>query len=98
MGPTGARLPASVIEAAVGRGELPPAVDPFPYEEVVGAALLIRRLNGLLVDDSYLEALIETVLVPALLATPRARQPLPAGIFSGSPATHPTPTPKKENP
>ncbi len=98
MGPTGARLPSSVIDAAVGRGELPPAVDPFPYEEVVGAALLIRRLNGLLVDDDYLEALIDTVLVPALLATPRASQPLPAGIFSGRPTTQSVPRQLKGNP
>jgi AcrR family transcriptional regulator len=89
VGPTGARLPRSVIDAAVARGELPPDVDPFPYEEVVGTALLIRRLNGLLVDDHYLEALIDTVLVPSLLATKDRRTPLPAGIFSGSPATPP---------
>ena len=87
MGPTGARLPRNVIDAAVGRGELPAAVDPFPYEEVVGAALLIRRLNGLLVDDDYLAALVDIVLVPALLETPRGCQPMPTGIFSGHPAT-----------
>jgi AcrR family transcriptional regulator len=86
VGPTGARLPRAVVDAAVARGELPPEVDPFPYEEVVGSALLIRRLNGLLVDDHYLKALIDTVLVPSLLATKDRRQSLPAGIFSGHPA------------
>ena len=96
LGPTGARLPESVIDAAVARGELPSAVDPFPFEEVVGAALLIRRLNGLLVDDQYLDALIDTVLVPALRATPHGRHPLPAGIFSGNPATQPELTSLKE--
>ena len=86
-GPTGARLPRAVIDAAVARGELPPDADPFPYEEIVGSALLIRRLNGLLVDDHYLDALIDTVLVPSLRATSDRRRSLPAGIFSGRPAT-----------
>ena len=85
VGPTGARLPRSVIDAAAARGELPPDTDPFPYEEIVGSALLLRRLNGLLVDEHYLDALIDTVLVPSLRATTDRRTPLPAGIFSGEP-------------
>jgi len=89
VGPTGARLPRTVIDAAVARGELPSDANPFPYEEIVGSALLIRRLNGLLVDDQYLNALIDTVLVPSLLATADRRHPLPAGIFSGSPQPRP---------
>ncbi len=98
MGPTGARLPRSVIDAAVDRGELTSPTDPFPYEEVVGAALLLRRLNGLLVDDGYLAALIDTILIPALLATPRTPGPLPAGIFSGRPTSQPDPTHPKDVP
>ncbi|MGI5128538.1 TetR/AcrR family transcriptional regulator [Pseudonocardia sp. CA-107938] len=82
-GPTGARLPRTVIDAAVARGELPAGTDPFPYEEVVGSALLLRRLNGLQADDRYLEALVDAVLVPALRAS--AGRALPAGIFSGHP-------------
>lgn len=85
VGATGARLPRQVIDAAVLRGELPAGVDPFPFEEVVGAALLIRRVNGLLVNEEYLDALVDTVLLPALRATAGARSPLPAGIFSGRP-------------
>ncbi|GAB3762202.1 TetR/AcrR family transcriptional regulator [Microlunatus parietis] len=85
-GPTGARLPRPVIDSAIARGELPAGADPFPYEEIVGSALLLRRVNGLLVDDAYLEALIDTVLLPALTAT-AGRANLPAGIFSGRPAT-----------
>lgn len=96
VGPTGARLPQAVIDAAVARGELPPDVDPFPYEEIVGSALLLRRLNGLLVDDHYLSALIDTVLVPALLATTGRSHSLPAGIFSGNPATQTIPVQTKE--
>jgi AcrR family transcriptional regulator len=84
VGPTGARLPASVIEAAVRRGELPDGVDPFPFEEVTGTVLLLRRLNGLATTDEYVEALVDTVLIPALRAT-ASRAPLPAGIFSGRP-------------
>lgn len=95
VGPTGARLPRAVIDAAVTRGELPPGADPFPYEEIVGSTLLIRRLNGLLVDDHYLDALVDTVLVPSLLATTDRRQPLPAGIFSGDPVPT-TPVQAKE--
>lgn len=98
VGPTGARLPRSVIDAAVARDELPVAVDPFPYEEIVGAALLIRRLNGLLVDDDYLDALIDSVLVPSLRATGNHRQALPAGIFSGNPATQTTSVHVKDTP
>lgn len=85
VGPTGARLPASVIDAAVRRGELPCEVDPFAYEEVVGAVVLLRRMNGLDCDDSYLETLVDHVVVPALCASPAASGGLPAGIFSGHP-------------
>lgn len=85
VGPTGARLPRGVIDAAVRRGELPADVDPFPFEEVVGAALLLRAVNGLLVDDAYLEVLVDTVLLPSLRASVERERPLPAGIFSGRP-------------
>lgn len=85
VGPTGARLPRSVIEAAVARGELPPGVDPFPFEEVVGATLLIRRVNGLPSGVAYLEALVDTVIIPSLHATAAQHVPLPAGIFAGCP-------------
>ncbi|WP_240930576.1 TetR/AcrR family transcriptional regulator [Isoptericola sp. BMS4] len=91
VGPTGSRLPASVVDAAVRRGELPAGADPFPFEEVVGSVLLLRRLNGLAADDDYLHALVDTVLVPALRATADGAPRPPAGIFSGHPApdTHP---------
>lgn len=85
-GPTGARLPDSVIEAAVRRGELPRGVDPFPFEEVVGAVVLLRQLNGLQIDDHYLDALVDSVVIPALRATALEKHDLPAGIFSGHPA------------
>ena len=87
VGPTGARLPVDVVAAAVRRGELPEGVDPFPFEEVTGSVLLLRRLNGLAVTDDYLEALVDTILIPALRATASGTRPLPAGIFSGHPAT-----------
>lgn len=81
-GPTGARLPADVVAAAIARGELPEDADPFAYEEVAGAVLLIRRLNALTTDQRYREALVDTVLLPALRSGRRAGQ---HGIFSGSP-------------
>lgn len=86
VGPTGARLPAAVIDAAVRRGELPAGVDPFAFEEVVGSVLLLRRLNGLGTDDAYLAALVDSILLPALQAEPPAGQRLPGGIFSGRPS------------
>jgi AcrR family transcriptional regulator len=89
VGPTGARLPASVLEAAVRRGELPDDVDPFPFEEVTGSVLLLRRLNGLDAEEAYLEALVDSVLIPALLATSTRLTQLPAGIFSGRPSLRP---------
>lgn len=84
-GPTGARLPATVVAAAVRRGELPHAVDPFAFEEVAGAVLLLRRMNGLDTDEAYLEALVDSILLPALRVSPPATTGLPAGIFSGHP-------------
>lgn len=86
VGPTGARLPAAVLEAAVRRGELPADTDPFPFEEVAGAVLLLRRLNGLNTDDAYLEMLVDSILVPALRATSARQTAMPAGIFSGRPS------------
>lgn len=85
VGPTGARLPQPVIDAAEARGELPAGVDPFAYEEVVGAVLLLRRANGLAITDDYVQSLVDAVIIPALTASP-AHAGLPAGIFSGHPA------------
>ena len=84
VGPTGARLPATVVAAAVRRGELTEPVNPFAFEEVAGSAILLRRLNGLQLDERYLEALVDAVLLPAL--TVPVQYDLPAGIFSGHPA------------
>jgi len=95
VGPTGARLPQSIIDDAVARGELPSGASPFAYEEVVGAVLLLRRANGLIVDESYLGALVDTVIVPALTASARRTDDLPAGIFSGHPTPSAAPTPQE---
>jgi AcrR family transcriptional regulator len=86
VGPTGARLPREVIDAATARGELPGGVDPFPFEEVVGASLLLRRVNGLRADEAYLAALVDTVVLPGLHASAAVGAVLPAGIFSGHPS------------
>ncbi|MFE3256449.1 TetR/AcrR family transcriptional regulator [Nocardia sp. NPDC059091] len=80
-GPTGAKLPASVMSAAIGRGELPAGAKPFPYEEIAGSVLLLRRLNGLPAGPEYLSHLVDTILIPALQASGRPEPPLPA-IFS----------------
>jgi len=83
-GLTGARLPAAVLERAVARGELPSDTDSFAYEEVVGAVLIVRVLNGYAIDDAYLSHLVDTVLLPALAhPRPPGRPRLP-GLFSGA--------------
>jgi AcrR family transcriptional regulator len=81
-GPTGARLPESVLRAAIARHELPEDADPFAYEEVAGAVLLIRKLNALTTDAAYRELLVDKVLIPALQSGRPASQ---RGIFSGAP-------------
>ncbi|MBW1638687.1 TetR/AcrR family transcriptional regulator [Microbacterium resistens] len=85
-GPTGARLPDTVLRAAIARGELPPTADPFSYEEVGAAVLLLRTLNGLSTDAAYREALVDAVLIPALRSGVAAGQ---RGIFSGAPTPSP---------
>lgn len=82
VGPTGARLPTNVLQAAIDRGELPADADPFAYEEVAGAVLLIRKLNALSTDRAYRELLVDAVLIPALRS---GRTPHQHGIFSGQP-------------
>ncbi|MDJ0393692.1 TetR/AcrR family transcriptional regulator [Rhodococcus sp. G-MC3] len=81
-GPTGARLTETVLRSAVESGELPPDADPFAYEEVAGAVLMLRKLNGLTTDEAYREALVDSVLIPALRSGVDASQ---HGIFSGRP-------------
>lgn len=98
VGPTGARLPRSVLEAAIARGELPTGAHPFPFEEIVGAVLLVRRVNALAVDEDYLAALVDTVLVPSLQASAAQHTRPPEGIFSGAPRPELAPEPTKERP
>lgn len=82
MGPTGARLPREVVEAAIERDELPASACTFAYEEVAAATLILRNLNGLTTDLQYLETLVDAVLLPTLLAGVSTGE---AGIFSGHP-------------
>jgi AcrR family transcriptional regulator len=80
-GPTGAKLPASVMSAAIDRGELPVGARAFPYEEITGSVLLLRRLNGLPTGAEYLAQLVDTILIPALRAS-ASPEPPPRAIFS----------------
>ena len=80
-GPTGAKLPESVLRSAIGRGELPADTNPFAYEEIAGSVLLLRRLNGLPTDADYLAHLVDTILIPALRAGAGTESPARA-IFS----------------
>lgn len=81
-GPTGARLPETVLQSAIERGELPDNADPFAYEEVAAAVLIIRKLNGLSTDATYRQTLVDSVLIPALRDAVTVAQ---SGIFSGRP-------------
>lgn len=85
-GPTGARVPPSVLAAAERRDELPAGSSSFPYEEVAGSVLLLRSLNGLSTDHAYLEQLVDSILIPALRASSTTATVKHRGIFSGSPA------------
>lgn len=81
-GPTGAKLPASVLSAAIRRGELPAGAQPFPYEEITGSVLLLRRLNGLPTGPEYLTHLVDNILIPALRASSATAAPRLRAIFS----------------
>ncbi|MEU0541141.1 TetR/AcrR family transcriptional regulator [Nocardia sp. NPDC005978] len=81
-GPTGAKLPAAVLAAAVERGELPAGAQPFPFEEVAGSVLLLRRLNGLPSGPDYLATLVDTILIPALRASADHTGPVLRALFS----------------
>jgi AcrR family transcriptional regulator len=84
LGPTGARLPQAVLERAIARGELPVDAEAFAYEEVAGAVLILRMINGQPADEPYLERLIDDVLIPALAHAPSARHRATApALFSG---------------
>ena len=67
----------------MARGELPAGVDPFSYEEVAGAVLILRVINRQPVDDAYLERLVDDVLLPALAHAPLDRKTARA-LFSGA--------------
>ena len=45
----------AIFAVAESCGELPAGSLPFAYEEVCGSVLLLRSLNGLSTDHSYLE-------------------------------------------
>ncbi|GAA5051928.1 TetR/AcrR family transcriptional regulator [Nocardia callitridis] len=81
-GPTGAKMPESVLSAAIDRGELPAGARPFPYEEITGSVLLLRRLNGLATGPEYLAHLVDTILIPALRASATTPAPPLPAIFS----------------
>ena len=84
VGPTGAALPAEVLHRAVVRGEVPADAHPFAFDEVTGSVLILRMLNGLPVDQAYLEHLVDAVLLPALAHPwPPGAEPGPA-IFSST--------------
>ena len=86
-GPTGARLPQDVLSRAIARGELPAHANPFAYEEVTGAVLILRVINRQPVNDAYLEQLVDDVLIPGLTHPPPSPHRTTAcALFSGAPA------------
>lgn len=81
-GQTGARLPEPVIANAIARGELPAGATGYPYDEVAGSTLVLRRLLGYPMDERYLAHLVDTILLPALRHPAGATPPGPA-LFAG---------------
>lgn len=81
-GPTGAKLPKSVLNAAISRSELPKGTRSFTYEEVAGSVLLLRRLNGLATGPDYLARLVDDVLIPSLRASAADTTEPPRAIFA----------------
>jgi hypothetical protein len=71
---------------AIARGELAAGADPFAYEEVAGAVLSLRVINRQPVDETYLERLVDDVLIPALAHAPlQLRGTTTQALFSGAP-------------
>jgi AcrR family transcriptional regulator len=70
--PSGARLPPSVIERAVERGELPRAVGHELFEEIVGSVLFVRSLRGLPLDAEFVEHVVDDLLLPVLTHAARS--------------------------
>jgi AcrR family transcriptional regulator len=89
-GHTGARLPGEVLQRAIDRGELNPRAAGWAYDETAGSILIMRALHGHVLDEAYLEHVVDTILLPALRhARERPGPPVPA-LFSG-PAPAPDP-------
>jgi AcrR family transcriptional regulator len=60
------RLPRSVVERAVGRGELPSGADPHLFDEIGPAVMVMRLLTGQPLDDAFMVHLLDDLLLPAL--------------------------------
>ena len=71
-----------MLERAIARGELPAGADPFAYEEVAAAVLILRMINGQPADEPYLQRLIDDVLIPALAHPPSSPDPDTAPALS----------------
>ncbi|HEX3614733.1 MAG TPA: TetR/AcrR family transcriptional regulator [Sporichthyaceae bacterium] len=69
--PIRAALTCDLLDRADARGEIPAGLDPAPLRDLTVGALLTRVLvTGEPVDDAYLDALVDGVLLP-MLSAPR---------------------------
>lgn len=84
-GHTGARLPREILERAIGRGELAPGASAYAYEEAAAPVLILRAITGAEVTNSYLEHLVDNILLPALAHDDGRRPPPGPALFSGGP-------------
>jgi AcrR family transcriptional regulator len=85
-GHTGARLPPEALERAIDRGELAPGASAYAFDEIAGAALILRTLTGHEVSDAYLQHLVDTILLPALSHETGDRPPPGPALFVGQAA------------
>jgi AcrR family transcriptional regulator len=70
------RLPVSVVEHAIARGDLPEGADPGLFDEIVPAVAVMRVLAGQHLDDAFIDHVVDDLLIPALrhptLSEPRS--------------------------
>jgi AcrR family transcriptional regulator len=70
MGPSKLPMPRIVIDRAVARGELPAGADPMLFNEIAPSVVLMRVIQGLMLDEAFLHHLVVDILLPALRHQP----------------------------
>jgi AcrR family transcriptional regulator len=72
------RLPVSVVLRAIARGDLPEGADPNLFDEIVPAVAVMRIMAGQHLDDTFIDHVVDDLLIPALRHPPaRSAPPTP---------------------